>query len=118
MVIAPGTADPEPQPEPQPASAGFFTLTDYLTYNAATVVDAQGVVHLAFYVSDERHQEQPLGQPAFYTSCAAGAAVCGDPQNWSGLVQIDSAVNEVQIALTSDGRPRLLIRVRRRLRER
>jgi hypothetical protein len=106
LVMAPGA----PNPGPQPASAGFFALNDYLTYNAATAVDAQGVVHLAFYASDERSQT-PLGQPAFYTSCAAGAAACGNPQRWSGLVQIDSAVNEIQIAVTSDGRPRLLIRV-------
>jgi hypothetical protein len=108
MLLAVGVPNPAPQP---PASAGFFALTYYLTYSAATVIDAQGVVHLAFFASDERHRDAPLGQPAFYTSCAVGAAACGDPQHWTSLVQIDSAVNEVQIAVTSDGRPRLLLRL-------
>jgi hypothetical protein len=112
MLLAVGVPNPAPPPPPPPpASSGFFALTDYLTYNAATAIDAQGVVHLAFFTSDERHRDAPLGQPAFYTSCAAGAAACADPQHWASLVQIDSAVNEVQIAVTSDGRPRLLLRL-------
>jgi len=101
---------PVPQPEPVPVAVpGFFPLTDYLTYNAATAIDAQGGMHLTFYVSDERQQEK-LGQPALYTSCTAGMAACADPKNWSDLVQLDSGVNEVQIVVTSTGKPRLLVR--------
>jgi hypothetical protein len=99
-----------PSPDPPPASAGFFGMTDHRTYNAATAVDAQGVVHLAFYVYDQSGETSP-GQPAFYTTCTAGVSACGDPQLWNELVQIDEAVNEVQVAVTTDGRPRLLIRV-------
>lgn len=100
---------PPPPPPPPPARAGFFTMDDLKTYNAATAVDSQGVAHLAFYVSDQGNPA-PLGQPAFYTSCAGGVAACGNPANWAGLVQMDSQVNQVQIAVTSDGRPRILIR--------
>jgi hypothetical protein len=108
------TTSPPPPPPPTetpapPAAPGFFAIDGYLTYNATTAIDAQGGAHLAFYVSDEQ-QEQPLGQPAFYTYCAGGAIVCADPSKWSELVQIDSGVNEVQITVTADGRPRLLIR--------
>jgi hypothetical protein len=114
LVRSGGTSTPPtptpPTPTPPPLQAGFFTLTDWLTYNAATAIDPQGGMHLAFYASDERHQDKPLGQPAFYTSCSQGSAACADPQNWSDLVQIDSAVNEVQIVVTQAGQPRLLIR--------
>lgn len=89
---------------------GFFASVDYLSYNAAVAVDADGGVHLAFYFSDERHQENPLGQPAFYTYCP-GTVDCADPANFSALVQFSSTqVNEVQVVATPDGRPRLLVR--------
>src|SRR5215213_5644902 len=86
LIQSGGTGTP-PTPTPPPLQAGFFTLTDWLTYNAATAIDPQGGMHLAFYASDERHEDQPLGQPAFYTSCLQGMAACADPQNWSDLVQ-------------------------------
>jgi hypothetical protein len=109
MIKQPRSPRPAPQPQPQ-TGGGFFGMTDYLSYNAATAVDAKGVVHLAFYVSDEGHKDAPLGQPAFYTTCSAGLAACADPSKWGALVQMDSSVNEVQIAVTADGRPRLLVR--------
>lgn len=89
---------------------GFFVLRDYLTYNAATAVDAQGNAHLAFYLSDERHQDDPRGQPAYYAYCPGSSVDCTDPSNWSGLAQFSSQVSEVQIVATSDGKPRLLVR--------
>src|SRR5262245_374203 len=83
MLLAAGSPNSAPPPPlPPPVRAGFFGLTDYLTYNAATAIDAQGIVHLAFYASDERHGDDPLGQPAFYTTCTAGAAACSDPNKW------------------------------------
>jgi hypothetical protein len=101
------TATPTPPP---PARQGFFALTDWLTYNAATAVDAQGGVHLAFYSSDERHQDAPRGQPAYYLYCPGPVADCADPANWSEPVQMDSSVNEVQILVTKAGEPRILVR--------
>lgn len=99
-----------PTTEPQPGTHGFFALDDWLTYNGATAVDAQGGVHLAFYTSDERHSEDPRGQAAYYAYCPGATVDCTDPSNWIGLVQFDSQVNEVQIVATKDGRPRILIR--------
>jgi hypothetical protein len=102
------TETPTTQPPP-PAQNGFFALTDWLSYNAATAVDPQGGVHLAFYVSDERHRDEPLGQPAFYAYCPGPVPNCADPSNWGNLVQFDSAVNEVQVVVTTTGQPRLRI---------
>jgi hypothetical protein len=105
------TQPPTPTPPPPPpARNGFFALSDWLTYNAATAIDAQGGMHLAFYASDEGHQHEPQNQAAYYAYCGAGTAACADPGNWSNLVQMDTQVNEVQVAVTSDGLPRLLIR--------
>lgn len=104
-------ATPTPvTPTPPPTRNGFFVLDDWLTYNAASAIDAKGGMHLAFYASDEGHQGEPRNQAAYYTYCGAGTAACADPSAWSALVQIDTLVNEVQVAATSDGRPRLLIR--------
>ena len=92
------------------APRGFFASQERLSYNAAIAVDPAGGVHLAFYFSDERHQHNPLGQPAFYTYCPP-TADCTDPSKYNGLVQLSSTqVSEVQVAATSDGRPRLLVR--------
>jgi hypothetical protein len=89
---------------------GFFTHREYLTYNAATAVDAQGGIHLAFSVSDEKHEQDPTGQPALYTYCPGPASACADPSKWSTLVNLGERVNQVQIAVTPDGRPRTLVR--------
>ncbi|HMO58520.1 MAG TPA: hypothetical protein PKC19_14255, partial [Roseiflexaceae bacterium] len=107
---APPPAQPPPTQPPPAGRTGFFALNDRLTYNAATAIDAQGVVHLAFYASDEHHPHDPLGLPAFYTSCRAGVAACADPARWAPLVTMDDGVNEVQIAVTRAGQPRLLVR--------
>lgn len=98
-----------PTPLPTPARSGFFALSDWLTYNAATFVDAQGRTHMAFYSSDEGHADAPRNNPAYYTACPAGVN-CSNPANWQPLVAMDDQVNEVQVAATSDGRPRLLVR--------
>ena len=90
--------------------AGFFALTDWLTYSAATAVDAKGGVHLALFISDEGHDDQPLHEPALYSYCPGPVTACADPAQWSDPVQFGEKVNEVQIALTQDGRPRLLVR--------
>src|SRR5215211_2424637 len=57
-----GPKSPSPTPTPPPPTRnGFFALHDWLTYNAATAVDVNGGVHLAFSVSDEKHQDDPSG---------------------------------------------------------
>ena len=88
---------------------GFFASVDRLSYNAAAAVDGNGGVHLAFYFSDEGHDDDPRDLAAYYTFCP-GSADCADPDSWSWLIQFDSQVNEVQILATQDGRPRILVR--------
>jgi hypothetical protein len=110
-----GGAQPQPpQPPPSapapPARAGFFALDDWLTYSAGTAVDAAGGVHLTMFLSDERHQDQPLNQPALYSYCPGPAASCADPARWSDPVLFGERVNEVQVAVSRDGKPRLLVR--------
>lgn len=106
------TSQPLPPPAPPAAApqAGFFTMNDWLTYSAATAVDANGGVHLALFVSDERHEDQPLNQPALYSYCPGPATACADPALWSDPVLFGEKANEVQVAVTQDGRPRLLVR--------
>ena len=106
-VTAPPIATTVPVP---PARTGLFALSDWLTYNAATAIDAQGGVHLAFYTSDERHDDDSRGQPAYYTYCPPPAAHCVDGAQWHALVIMDDQVNEIQIAVNNDGAPRLLVR--------
>jgi hypothetical protein len=88
---------------------GFFAHREYLTYNAATAVDAKGGIHLAFNVSNEKHEDNPPGSPALYTYCPGPATACADPSKWSTLVSFTERVNQVQVAVTRDGRPRLLL---------
>ena len=109
-LIRGGSTSQSPSPTPPPSKAGFFALTDWLTYSAATVVDAKGGVHLALFVSDEGHLDQPLNQPALYSYCSGPVTACADATKWSDPVQFGEQVNEVQVAVTRDGRPRLLVR--------
>jgi hypothetical protein len=94
---------------PANEGGGFFAHREYLTYNAATAVDAQGGIHLAFNVSDEKHDADPTGVPALYTYCPGPATACAEPSKWSSLVALTERVNQVQIAVTPDGRPRMLV---------
>jgi hypothetical protein len=117
LPLVRGAKPPPPPPPSQPppstppaVRAGHFALTDWLTYSAATAVDAQGGVHRAMFVSDERHEHEALNQPALYSYCPGPAAACSDPTQWSAPLLIDERVNEVQVAVTSDGKPRLLVR--------
>ena len=109
-LVRGGSTSQTPSPTPVPARAGFFSLIDWLTYSAATAVDAKGGVHLALFISDEGHDDQPLNQPALYSYCPGPVTACADPAKWSDPVQFGERVNEVQVALTHDGRPRLLVR--------
>ncbi|HSD84163.1 MAG TPA: hypothetical protein VLG46_09905, partial [Anaerolineae bacterium] len=91
-------------PAPPPARATFFVQPDIKTGSASMVVDAQGGLHLAYadYLPAADHPA------AVYLYCAPGAN-CADANSWNGVALADR-VNEVQLALTRDGRPRLLIR--------
>jgi hypothetical protein len=114
LIIKQGNAapptTPPPTPTPAPVPAGFFTLTNWLAYSAATAVDTKGGVHLALFISDEGHDDQPLNQPALYSYCPGPVSTCADSAKWSDPVQFGERVNEVQVAVTRDGLPRLLVR--------
>lgn len=103
------TATPTTAPVPN-EKHGLFALTDWLTYNGDSAVDANGGVHLVFYTSDERHADDKRERPAYYAYCPGPVSVCGDSSKWTGVVQMDKQANEIQIALTSTGKPRLLVR--------
>jgi hypothetical protein len=108
---ATATATATPTPTTAPAEKrGLFALTDWLTYNGDTAVDANGGVHFVFYTSDERHRDDPREQPAYYAYCPGPVSACANDSAWAGVVQMDKQVNEIQIALTSTGKPRILTR--------
>lgn len=104
FVFLPMISRPPAPPLPPPARATFFVNPNSKTGSASIVVDAQGGLHLAYadYVPTAEHPA------AVYLYCAPGAQ-CSDGANWHGVALADR-VNEVQLALTHNGQPRLLIR--------
>lgn len=92
------------QPPPQPVQGAFFVEPNTRTANAAIAVDKQGGMHLAYsyFLPDT---ENPA---AVYRYCSQPAN-CATLANWPG-VQMLNFVNEVQLALTPSGQPRLLVR--------
>jgi hypothetical protein len=100
---------PPPDPTPPPATKGaFFVSEEGKTNSAGLAIDANGGMHMAFAVFTELANHPP----AVYAYCPGPAATCADPNNWKA-VGISDLVDEVQIKLTSDGRPRMLIRKQR-----
>lgn len=98
------TPTPSPTPPPTPVRKALFVEPDTRTANAAIAVDQQGNMHMvySYFVPDSEH---PM---AVYRTCAV-TADCATLTNWHGVLMLDY-VNEVQLALTSEGQPRLLIR--------
>jgi hypothetical protein len=109
-LFLPLVASSDSSQPPPPAQGGLFALTDWLTYNGDSAVDVNGGVHFVFYTSDERHPDEKRNQPAYYAYCAGPVNRCADGSQWTGLVQLDVQVNEVQIVLTQAGQPRILTR--------
>lgn len=105
---APG--NPPPAGPGQPARSGaYFFATDVKTNDAAIAVDPRGGLHVAFktFVAEV---EQPA---AFYGYCpGAPLADCAAAAGWK-YTSFGSKVDEVQLALTADGRPRILFRERK-----
>lgn len=81
---------------------GFFLTSESKTASAAAVVDAKGGHHVAF-IDYVPQAEKPK---FFYFTCAAD---CTNGDNWNGIAG-GEAVNEVQLALTPSGQPRLMVR--------
>lgn len=95
-----------PQTPPQSLRAALFLDTAQKIGTGSLVADGQGGLHAAYaYVLPLADHPQ-----AVYVYCAPGAD-CGQSANWHGVVLADN-VDEVQLALTAAGQPRLLIRAR------
>ncbi len=72
------------------------------TDSASAAVDAAGGFHMAYAANTAMVE----GKPAYYAYCAVN---CGTVSGWGTVILIDR-VDEVQLALTSAGHPRLLLR--------
>lgn len=99
---------PEPSPEPEPpANSALFlqALEGRKIAGAQIKADAQGGVHIAYY------DAVPLaeGPGATYGYCPPPAAQCAEPARWSFTPPIGDMVDEVQLQLTPEGRPRMVI---------
>jgi len=75
-------------------------------------VDAQGGIHMAYYYYEPEYGDEfPNPTHAVYRYCAAR---CDDGSSWSEVaLPGTNKVNQVQLALTRAGQPRLLIRIDR-----
>jgi hypothetical protein len=100
---------PPSTPPPPPSTKGaFFVSEEGKTNSAGLAIDANGGMHMVFTVFTELANHPP----AVYAYCPGPAATCADQDNWKA-VGISDLVDEVQIKLTSDGKPRMLIRKQR-----
>lgn len=84
--------------------AGFFAEPERATASADIAVDASGGLHMAYL----HHEPEVDGAAAVYATCAGGPEACADFAAWT-TVPLALATRDVQVAVTSDGRPRLLV---------
>ncbi len=98
-----GNGSPSPSPNPGASALKVFIDPAWSTSNGRIVVDAQGGRHSAYYYYEPAIEDRPTG--AVYRHCASR---CDDPASWKG-VQLGSLVRSVQLKLTPEGHPRLLI---------
>ena len=90
-------------PTPPPSNEGaLFLSRTKSTDSASAAVDATGGFHLAYAA----YGAMVDGNEAYYAYCASN---CGSEASWLKASLIDR-VEEVQLALTSTGHPRLLLR--------
>jgi hypothetical protein len=103
-VPTPETPTTEPVPnEPEPWA--HFANGQWNTNSASIAVDGNGGIHLAYHFYESVGDNAPTH--AVYAFCAAA---CEQAANWAS-VALGEVVNEIQLELTADGRPRLLYRV-------
>lgn len=103
----PSTPDPDPAPPPADGEKpmSFFVDTSWHTAHARIAVDAQGGKHLAFAYQEPAIEDRPTS--AVYRHCSAD---CEQATSWKEL-RWGSLVRSVQLELTTQGKPRLLIAV-------
>jgi hypothetical protein len=102
-ATTPPPATPTTPPTTPPGgNGGIFLDRSVKTASASTAVDSNGGIHTAYV-----HYVPEVEKPAAVYSYCAGAA-CNNPASWRGVEMLDKA-REVQLALTPNGQPRLLI---------
>jgi hypothetical protein len=101
-----GGPPPPPPPPPPAAASAFFADMQWRTSSASIATDAQGGNHLAHTYYHGLDEGVP--NSAHYLYCARS---CAAAAQWKG-VHLGEEVNEIQLALTPQGRPRLLYRTR------
>lgn len=98
------TTAPTETPPPDSVVNSLFVETAWKTTNADIQVDANGGMHMAYAYYEPNTGVPPIG--AVYLYCAGQ---CEQGANWHN-VWFEDEVNEVQLALTPAGQPRLLMR--------
>jgi hypothetical protein len=98
LVRAPQSA----QPPPPPSEGRFFLQRDSWTSRARVAVDAAGGIHLAY-----KSAEPGPTTPAYYAYCPPGGG-CTSAAAFRTVALSDN-ISDVQLALTPDGKPRLLL---------
>ena len=84
--------------------SGLF-FEDYRgTGSSDVALDPSGVVHAAYV----HYEPEVEGAQAVYGACTGDAAGCATSGPWS-LVELMPAARDVQVAVTPEGQPRLLI---------
>lgn len=98
------TATPTEQPSTQPFK--LFLEDSWRTSSSAIQRDKSGGLHAGYYFYESQNDGAP--NYAMYAYCATG---CDQVANWAKVkLAKDRDVIEVQLALTSAGHPRMLIR--------
>jgi hypothetical protein len=100
--------DNNPPPAPPPTDAApwaFFADPEWKTNSASVATDMDGGIHLAYHYYEAAGDGAPTN--GVYAYCASD---CDKAEHWKG-VALGENVNEIQLALTADGRPRILYRV-------
>lgn len=98
----PSTASAQGQDSaPMAQMRPFSVASQHGSAGGVVAVDAQGGQHLAYV----RLGETAAEQSAVYVFCDTA---CAESANWHGVV-LSAGVLDVQLALTADGRPRLMI---------
>ncbi|MFP4436247.1 MAG: hypothetical protein ACLFVO_03290 [Chloroflexaceae bacterium] len=89
-----------------PEDSRFFAEPEKKTGTPAIAIDPQGGMHLAY----RYHVPYAEGPNAIYAYCPPPADTCADTGRWQRL-NLEGIVDEVQLLLTSSGKPRLLVTV-------
>jgi hypothetical protein len=84
--------------------AGLFAESAQSTASADAAIDGAGGLHMGYV----RWEPEVEGAEAVYATCAAGPEACATFEAWS-TVDLIPAARRVQVDVTADGRPRMLI---------